>query len=274
MSLRFATLGGVLDVAPPDLFAAAAQLGFNGVELDWHELSEAEPGGLYEPEARDAMHAEAQKANVEIHCVAAHFLNNGNLNASDEATRAQTRHAIEVGIELCRDLGATALLVPFFGTATLKLEQFAGLSEELKPLARGAATAGVTLCLESTLPAPQIVELCESINSPNVAAYWDMGNAMCWGLDPISEIQTLRRHIGRVHAKEFFRASGAPKAWQDSDYSGLNAKALGQGSVPVREVIRALREAGYNGYITLETGAFGDRLESARAALKVLKDAQ
>ena len=43
--------------------------------------------------------------------------------------------------------------------------------------------------------------------------------------------------------------------------------------VPVRDVLAALRRVGYDGYIVLETGAFGDKRASARAARDLLRGA-
>jgi sugar phosphate isomerase/epimerase len=55
------------------------------------------------------------------------------------------------------------------------------------------------------------------------------------------------------------------------NYEGLNAAPLGEGLVPVPAVMNALREVGYDGWVTLETGSFGDRFDSARKALELVR---
>src|SRR2546428_13607115 len=97
-----------------------------------------------------------------------------------------------------------------------------------------------------------------------------MGNAMGQGYDALEEIEQLGHHIVAVHAKEF---AGPPRTAPGSP-NGLNAKPFGEGEGPLRAGIAALRRTGYeqrHGYLTLETGAFGDALGSAAKALAVLR---
>jgi len=272
--MKFGTLQGVLGEPLPDVFAVAKELGFDGVELDWHQRSQAQTGGPLGPEQRPIVRAAAHAAGIEISSVAAHFLNSGGLASADEETQQQGLEGVWQGIELCRDLGATVLLVPFFGAATI--EGDAGierLTANLKQLEPEAEAAGVTLTIEHSLRGDQAAALLTAVGSPHVGDYWDMANCMCFGYDPLREIESLRGHLAQVHAKEYDRGDGPAGSPDDRSYRGLNTKPFGGGQVPVREVLAALRKSGYDGYVVLETGAFGDRKESARAALEVLRAA-
>lgn len=271
--MKFGSLQGVLGEPLPQVFVVAAQLGFDGVELDWREPSEADADGPLGPEHRARLRQAARAAGVEICSVAAHFLNRGGLATEDPAQRDIGMRAVRAGVALCRDLGAKVLLVPFFGPAELDgPDAIARLTASLKRLAPEAESAGVTLGVESTLSAHDVVKMLASVGSPRVAAYWDMGNCMCCGYDPREEIELLRGRLAQVHAKEF---DGRGCKWPrpPRSYPGLNPKPLGEGQVPVREVVTALRRGGYEHYIVLETGAFGDRRASAKAALGVLRAA-
>jgi sugar phosphate isomerase/epimerase len=95
---------------------------------------------------------------------------------------------------------------------------------------------------------------------------------MWLGYEDSEEIETLGGRIAAVHAKEF---AGPPRTAPGSP-NGLNAKPFGEGEVPLAAVIDSLRRTGYeqrHGYLTLETGAFGDALGSAAKALAVLRTA-
>jgi len=51
----------------------------------------------------------------------------------------------------------------------------------------------------------------------------------------------------------------------------LNNKPLGQGQIPVPQIVAALKAVGYDGYIVLETGHFCDHHASAKASGDYLK---
>ena len=53
--MKFGTLQSVLREPLPRVFGVAAELGFDGVELDWHDAAEARQGGTLGPEQRDML---------------------------------------------------------------------------------------------------------------------------------------------------------------------------------------------------------------------------
>jgi hexulose-6-phosphate isomerase len=240
--MKFGTLQGVLKEPLETVFATAARLGFDGVELDWSAAEDARGDGKFAAGQRAAIRERARQAGVEISSVAAHFLNAGGLGSAEPTMRETGLAAVREGIGLCADLGARVLLVPFFGAGELKggadTEQ---LVRYLQALAPEAEARGVRLGVESTLPAREVARLVDEVGSAWVGSYWDMGNAMWLGYDDIEEIDTLGERIVAVHVKEF---AGAPRAAPDTA-GGRNA--------------------------TLETGAFGDPLGSASKALGVLR---
>jgi sugar phosphate isomerase/epimerase len=268
--MKLGTLQNVLGADLRDVFGIAAQLGFEGVELDWHEIEQIH-GGTLSPEDRPRGLDAAHENGVVISGVAAHFLNGGGIASADEKHQEQGLWAIREGLQLCRDLEAEALLVPFFGAAEI---ESAGdkqrLLENLKILAPEAESAGVVIAIEHTLRGDEAAQILAEINSPFVGDYWDMANCMSLGFDPLEEIQMLGRHIARVHAKEFEKAR-VTGARASGSYPGLNTVPFGQGDVPVKDILAALKNSGYTGWVTLETGAFGDKQEAAKAALEVLK---
>lgn len=262
--MKFGAMQSLIAEPLTSVFAAAARLGLDGVQLDW-------PGGKGEPVA-DAQAAEivdrAGAAGVEIPSLIAHAASSRVIDASDDA-QAQARDGLRQSVAVAQRLGAAAVLVPFFGSLeAVEPEQQARLIANLRQVAPEAEAAGTTLAIESTLPAHEVVRIVEAIGSTAVGSYWDMGNALWLGYDPVREVGVLAGRIAEVHAKEF---AGEPALTQPRKGAGLNARPFGQGEVPVSGVLSALRDVGYDGYVVLETGVFGDREESIRAALAELK---
>src|SRR5687767_14699458 len=112
--MKFGTLQGVLGEPLETVFETAARLGFEGVELDWNAAEDAQGEGRFGPAQRGPLKSRAGQAGVEIPSVAAHFLNRGGLGSGDAASQQAGLEAVRAGIELCADLGARVLLVPFF----------------------------------------------------------------------------------------------------------------------------------------------------------------
>ena len=103
--MKFGALQGVLGADLPEVFTLAAQLGFDGVELDWREIEQIH-GGTLSPEDRPRWLGAAQETGVAISGVAAHFLNAGGIASADEKQREHGLWAIREGLQLCRDLGS------------------------------------------------------------------------------------------------------------------------------------------------------------------------
>ncbi len=269
--MKFGTLQNVIEQPLSTVFAVASELGFEGVELDWYDFSEAQPGGPLSPENRATIRQAAAQAGVEIPSVAVHFLNQGGL--ADAEKEEFGLNAVRTGIRLCTDLGATYLLVPFFGAAMMQDQQAVSrLEKNLRLLAPEAEAAGVTLAIEHTLRGDHTAALLDRVDSPCIGDYWDMANCMGLGYDPLEEIAQLGRHIARVHAKEYHQGEAPPGTPEEPHFDGLNTKPFGQGDVPVLTVLSALQQAGYDSYVVLETGKFDDARRSAKAALSLLQE--
>ena len=268
--MKIGTLQNVIEEPLDSLFTAAARLGFDGVELDWKGMDWVQPGGRLAPENRAAIRRAADEAGVEIPSVAGHFLSQGGIAQEDE--EAFGLEAVRAGIALCADLGARYLLVPFFAVAEIKgVAAVSRLVRNLQQLAPDAEAAGVILAIEHTMPAELTAEVLDNVNSPNVGNYWDMGNSMALGADPLEEIAHLGPRIARVHAKEYHQGGEPPGSRYALHFDGLNRKPFGQGDVPVAAVIDALLQVGYDDYIVIETGKFDDPAASAQATLNYLR---
>ena len=156
----------------------------------------------------------------------------------DVAERASSD--VERAIGWATDLGAGAILVPFFGRAELRDE--ADLDRAVgafRAVCRTAGDAGVVLCYEGTLPAEAIVALANRIASRAFGCYFDLANVVARGLDTATEIRSLGPLIRRVHFKDVRATVGDCRP--------------GLGWVDFAESAKALDEIGYDGWIVLET---------------------
>jgi len=212
----------------------AKKAGMDGVELC--EGGAADRLRVADPAAREKVKAQMKTTGVAVSSICIDFLN-GNPVATDARGVAWLLQAIEAA----GDLGAAAILVPFFGGASgllagrqLKREAVDALVPRLKEVAPKAKEAKVMLGLENTCSAQQNLEILDRVASDAVGVYYDIGNSTGAGYDVPAEIRALKGRIAMFH----FKDGGA---------------YLGEGRVRMEPVAEAIKVIEYQGWIVLET---------------------
>lgn len=100
----------------------------------------------------------------------------------------------------------------------------------------------------------------ERIDSPAVGTYYDVGNAIAYGLDPIDDVRTLGEHVARVHVKDWDAGGG-------DDEDGVGSCPIGEGRVDFEGCLDALAEIGYDDWIVLETASPNEPMADAETNL-------
>jgi sugar phosphate isomerase/epimerase len=163
----------------------------------------------------------------------------------DERSR-QLRELIEF-IELARELGVPAVRV--FGGRGAEGESFATTVDRaadfLNRAAEAAETAGVMIALETHddfSKSEAVAAALAPVPSRSVAALWDVHHPYRMGENVAQAWTNLANRLAEVHVKDAIRRPDG--SWQLVE--------LGQGEVPVREIVRALALRGYDGYVVDE----------------------
>jgi sugar phosphate isomerase/epimerase len=166
--------------------------------------------------------------------------NLGGIADANPRVAADAVEDVRQAIAWAAQLGATAILIPFFGHAEL-LTDSARLRAiaAFRALSGAAAAAGVSLLYEGPLPAQEVLQLAESIGSPAFGCYFDTANLVFRGLDPPTEIRRLGPLVERIHIKDVLARKGDVHP--------------GRGRVNFDECARALSDIGYTGWLVLET---------------------
>lgn len=220
-----------------DRFRLAREVGFDGIEVP--------PTG--EQEQIAAMLSAAQKTGLEIHSI----IYGGwrvPLSSPDPAVAEQGAAEVASALKCAKALGAnTVLLVPAVVNAeTRYVEAYERSQKHLRKLISEAEKLGVTIAVENVwnnflLSPLEFARYVDEIGSPNLRAYFDVGNIVAYGW-PEDWIRTLGPRIAKVHLKDFTRKT---REWVN----------LRDGDVNWPEVNKALLEVGYSGYLTAELGS-------------------
>lgn len=257
--MKFGTRDGVLRKPWEEIFDEAARLGFDGVELnvggDYADTM------LWDADGRKKLKNWSERSNVELASVCIGAMWQISLANPDPDVQSEAKTIIADTVKFCRELGAEFILVPItpFREGDLTPEQSVkNWIEGLKPCASVAEEYDVILAIENVgggvcPSAKRQMEIIEGVNSPFVQAYYDFGNGLSLGNDPVEEIELLDKQIAAVHAK-------AP-----------GGTYLGEGDLDFDAVADALKEIGYDGYIILETRATDNPARAASKNLTFLK---
>lgn len=250
----------------------AAQVGYDGIELtlteDGHLPFDASDAFL------DDVRELAEKMGIGIVSVCCSLNWQCSLTSDDAAIQERAKANLRRQVEVAQRLGAGAVLsLPgFVGLDFTSQELFADPNEQryfpgmevidyetawersiaaYRELAPFAQSHHVLICPENIwskfLLSPMEMRLfLDTIGSPWVKAYLDVGNMMLYGY-PEHWIKCLgRERIGRVHLKDYRRGVPSTRGFVE----------LMTGDVDFRKVMSGLRAIGYEGYVTVEVNAY------------------
>ncbi len=224
-------------------YANAARCGFAAVEV----------GTLVDPAERRKHKDLAAKHGLAVCSV----MNSDHwqypLSDPDPGVREKSLAGVAASIETAAALGAdTVLVVPAVVTPDVTYEEAWERSADsmscVLPLAeKRKIVLGVENVWNMFLLSPlEFAGYVDGFGSEYVAAYFDVGNIVAYGY-PDHWIRTLGERIGKVHLKGFDAAKHAFVQLLD-------------GTIDWPRVMAALRDVGYDGWLTAELGPEGPDL--------------
>ena len=255
--MKYGTRPGCIKANTETAFPAAAQIGFDGVEPDLGRDYKADL--LWTKEGRQRVRDLAKQTGVEVAsvCLGAMW---GQTFASDDP--GDRENAAEIVTEAARwtpELGAKVILVPIVGveeqTPSIGVERWI---EGLRKVAPAAEQSGAVLALENVGRSParsaaEIANILDAVGSPNVKAYYDIGNGTSFGFDAVEELKLLGDRVAQVHIK------------------GARSAQLWEETLDLDAVARTLRDLNYDGYLVFETRATEQPAEDLGRNLQILK---
>ncbi|MDP4133733.1 MAG: sugar phosphate isomerase/epimerase family protein [Bacillota bacterium] len=234
-------------------FNFAKQIGFDGVEV-----AIAETGEINLSSSKDEIlkvKEDANKAGIELYSVASGLQWKYSLTSDSEAEREKSKACVRKQLEIASYLGCdTILIVP--GVVSAEFAPSLGVVdyetcylraiESVKELAKTAEELKVTIGVENVwnkflLSPIEMKMFIDEIGSKWVGSYFDAGNVLNFGY-PEHWIKTLGNRIKKVHIKDFKKKIGTLDGFCD----------LQAGDMDFEGTIKALKEIGYDGWVTAE----------------------
>jgi hexulose-6-phosphate isomerase len=234
-----------------EAIAKAAEFGYQGYEIDIGDFGNTGLGlhwpEEFTPDRVAAAGDAAREAGIEISSLCLGVLWKYYPSSADAAMRAQAGAILRQAAGHAASVGAKVILLPVGQPEELTPEQARDhLVATLRECAPAAEAAGVTYAVENVGQAlartpDDLIEIVGRVGSPACQVYYDLGNAAWQGTDPVEDIRKLGARIAMVHVKDWARVDGKGKTL-----------IVGDGGVDFAASAEALREIGYDGYVTLE----------------------
>ncbi|HHV95411.1 MAG TPA: AMP-binding protein [Clostridiaceae bacterium] len=240
MKLAFSTLG-CPDFSWPDIYSMAKDLGFDGIEIRGlgDEIFAVRAQPFTESELPNTI-KKLSELRLEIPCLSSGCC----LKFADKEK------------ENCQEINQYIMLASKLGTPYIRIladsePQPSGEVDDgvilaaLQKLIPLAEEKGVTLLIETNGVYTDTARLCNLLNqvaSDAVAALWDMHHTYRFGGEkPSKTVENLGAYIKYVHIKDSVMENGM-----------VRYRMMGEGDLPIDDMIKALDSINYDGYISLE----------------------
>ncbi len=241
MRISFSTVG-CPDFAWTDIYSMAKDVGFDGIEVrglgDDISALGAKP---FSEERIEKTTEKLNKAGICISCFAS------GCALKEKENREENIAEIKKYIELAQKTGTKYIRILADKWAAPEGDEVddAFIAEVLKELAAFAKEAGAYLLVETNgvyANTLRLKSLLDEVSSPFVAALWDMHHPYRYMNEaPAETVKNIGGYIKYIHIKD------SVKNGDEVEY-----KMMGEGDLPVSEMIAELRAIGYDGFISLE----------------------
>lgn len=251
-----------------DEFRIARELGFDGIEwlFDWVKWK---TNPIYANPVRNSIsngageHLEkisntTKKTGVSVDSMCSDYYMKYGFTGSDAPQSVEVLLSL---IERAEKENYSTILVPFLEERAIKSEkEKKEIVKNFEPIIRRLSKSPVAIGFETEMHAGELIDFIERFETPQIGAYYDLGNSTSYGVDCVREIKLLGKHIKGVHLKD--RKKGATASM-----------LLGTGDVDFVGCFTALKETGYTGPFILQAWR-GDNsyIEDAKTQLQFVKN--
>lgn len=262
-----------------EVIPKAKEMGFDVIEFSTLSLPEGETPLSFAPRIRE----ECDRVGIEVasYTIWADFLSgsNGDWQAEVERLKDEVRTAQILGAPGMRHDSTWGFPANHKGAK--------GFDDALPILVKGcravtefAADLGIKTMVENhgffCQDSERVEKLVNGVNHPNFGILMDIGNFLCVDEDPGIAVGRVMPYAFHVHVKDFHVKSGmAPnpgRGWfQSRGGNYLRGAIIGHGEVPVVQCLRIMKNAKYDGVISIEFEGMEEPLQGIALGLANLK---
>ncbi len=244
------------------IISKAKEFGFDAIEFTDHTIPL--PSGVTEAEHAKQLCEEAKRVGIEIcnFAIIADLLGGCECNLETEVERVKRK------VDIAAILGAKMMRHDTAFRFPNNSRGYQGFSNVLPRFAEGcrkiteyAESVGIKTMVENhgqfCQDSDRMEQLVNTVAHPNFGLLVDFGNFLCVDEDPAVAVGRTAPYAFHAHAKDFIRKSGNERFNKNGFFltrggNYLRGTVIGHGVVPIEACVKALKNADYDGYLTLE----------------------
>ena len=255
--------------------AKAKEMGFDAVEF----VGITPHDGSSPTDYAKSLREECQRLDMPIsnYTIGADFLNCTNLEDEVLRVKGEIDMGVAVGATSVRHDATVGYPKGSYKSFDSILPIIAGACRQVTEY---AAEKGVKTMVENhgtfVQDSERVEKLVTAVDHPNFGLLVDMGNFLCADENPAISVGRVAPYAFYAHAKDFHIKSPMEPNPGDGFFCSRNGTYLrgaivGHGNVPVRHCLKALKQAGYDGYVAIEFEGMEDCIQGLTIGLANLR---
>ncbi|MGG1515344.1 sugar phosphate isomerase/epimerase family protein [Paenibacillus oryzisoli] len=212
------------------------------------------------PELPEQIREKAASRGLDIsnYAIGANFL------TDTEEAYLQEIERVKKEVDIAARLGVKKMRHDVARSEDLSIRNFNAvlpkLAEACRQIADYALQYGIVTSVENhgffIQQSDRVQALIHAVDRDNFKTTLDIGNFLCVDEQPVAAVQNNLPFASIVHVKDFYvRPAGSPlgEGWFRSTHGTyLRGAIAGHGDIPMADVLRLVKDSGYDGYISLE----------------------
>lgn len=235
-------------------------------------------------ELADAVREKAKEVGIELsnYSMPANFVQETEEEFNKEVAR------IKEHVDVCHRMGikhmrhdVTAFTLP---PEKITIEWFEKnlhlMVEGSRQIADYAAQFGITTTIENhgqcVQHSDRVQRVVLEVDRPNFKTTLDVGNFLCVDEDPIVGVKKNLPFASLVHFKDFYirpyyANPGGGDWFTSANGNYLRGSIVGQGDVNIPQIVKLIKDSGYDGYVSLEFEGMEECKEASKIGLDNLR---
>lgn len=232
----------------------------------------------------DQIRERAKELNLELsaYSLPANFIQETQEAFEEEIERLKKHVDIvhRLGIKIMRHDVTAFSLQPEEMTIHYFEEHFSKLVEGSQLIADYAAQFDITTTIENhgfnVQSSDRVQRIIHGVNRENFKTTLDIGNFLCVDEDPLVGVRKNIKYAATVHFKDFYirpfyENPGSGDWFRTVNKNYLRGAIVGHGDINIREIVKLVKESGYDGFVTVEFEGMEDCKMGSKIGMENVK---
>lgn len=212
------------------------------------------------PELIEVIKKQAEESGIEL----SNYAVGANFSGLNEEQYEQELARLKHEVDIAAALGVKKMRHDVASSSNLSISNFLQelprLAAACQAVADYAAPFGITTSVENhgyyIQHSDRVQALVKAVDRPNFRTTLDVGNFLCVDENPAAAVANNISFASMVHIKDFYYRPSTERlgeGWfKSSSGNWLRGAIVGHGDIAMRQVLRLVKECGYNDFISIE----------------------